>query len=273
VGGSTTIPLASPVASHTLSPLLDDTSILIIIDHFLAAALTHPALTPFYTQIDRRILRHKLAGFICQLFGGLPYNKAAMQRAHHKLSLDNTHFDAVMEVLDRVFDIEVDGKRVVSWRMKVMAMREAEELRHEIIHPDVKPKRVERKVADVLERRMDDHHEAHKLGVTEASVLNLSIGVLPEQARHVDHLERYSDHSHSHHSHHSHEQPHHGHHGHHGHYTHGHHESHRRHTDHHDHHDHHRDHHDDHHTHSLPSHRGSVNHVVPPKKKNRCVQS
>jgi hypothetical protein len=156
-----------------------------------------------------------------------------MQRAHHKLNLDNTHFDAVMEVLDRVFDIEVDGKRVVSWRMKVMAMREAEELRQEIISPDVKPKRVERKVADVLERRVEDHGEVHKLGVTEASVLNLSIGVLPEYSRNMDHLERYSDHGH--------------------------------------HHDHH--HHDDHTMRSRSPSSPPVHHVIPPKKKNRCVQS
>jgi truncated hemoglobin YjbI len=125
----------APTAAHTLSPLLTDDQVLKIVDHFLTSTLIHPVLRPYYMRIDRHVLRHKLAGFISQLFGGLPYNRRAMKRAHAHMRLDDVHFDSVMEVLERVLDLEdeVNGERLVPWRWKVQAMREAEGMREEVL--------------------------------------------------------------------------------------------------------------------------------------------
>lgn len=125
-----------PVATHTLTPLLDDQVVLILVDDFLHRALQHPTLRPFYLRIDRALLRQKLAAFICQLFGGLAFDRTRMQRAHRALRLTDEHFDAVMEVLDQSFDQGRDGVRLVSWKVKVQALRDAEALRDEIIHPE-----------------------------------------------------------------------------------------------------------------------------------------
>src|SRR4051812_36860421 len=95
-----------PVASHTLTPMLDDSVVLYLVDDFLHRALQHPTLRPFYLRIDRLVLRQKLAAFICQLFGGLPYDHQRMSIAHKALRLDDNHFNAVMEVLDKAFDSE-----------------------------------------------------------------------------------------------------------------------------------------------------------------------
>lgn len=126
----------SQFGNHTLTPMLDDSVVVFVVDEFLAGALQHPKLRPFYLRIDRLILRQKLSAFICELFGGKHYDRERMAKAHRILKLRDDHFDAVMEVLDKVFDMERDGIRLVSWKMKVAALRDAEELREEIIHPE-----------------------------------------------------------------------------------------------------------------------------------------
>jgi len=125
-----------PIPIYTLSPHLPDASVLAVVDRFLDLSLQHPLISPFYRRIDRSRLRHKLAGFLCECFGGLEYDREAMAKAHKSLCLTNAHFDAVVEILQKALLLtHSDGSPVVPVELRTSVLVEAESTRTDITSP------------------------------------------------------------------------------------------------------------------------------------------
>jgi len=63
----------------------------------------------------------------------MPFDKVGMQKAHENLCLQDRHYDAVMDVLEYVLDVTVNGRRMVLEEMKVGVLTQAEALRADVL--------------------------------------------------------------------------------------------------------------------------------------------
>lgn len=128
---STSFPIA---VSRMLSPHLPDVVTLDLIDEFVKKSALHPKLQPFFERIDSRILRQKLASFLCHILGGLACDWKRMERAHKHVPIKEEHFDALLAVLSEVLDdVNKLGNRKVPWKFKIRTLHEAEKCRPRIM--------------------------------------------------------------------------------------------------------------------------------------------
>ena len=74
-----------------------------------------------------------IAAFLCQLFGGLPYDKQRMARAHRHLQLTDQHFDAFLECVQLAMDTEMHGRVLVTDEMRENVLYEAALFRKDLI--------------------------------------------------------------------------------------------------------------------------------------------
>jgi len=128
-----------PIAAHTLSPMLNDSEVLFLVDAFLDLALAHPVLAVFYRAANRSRLRTMICRFICQVFGGLPFDRDMMATAHRGLQIRDHHYDAFLEVADAAMDAKMHGRLLVSPETKTSVLLEAQSFRPEIVWAENQP--------------------------------------------------------------------------------------------------------------------------------------
>ncbi|RKP11298.1 hypothetical protein BJ684DRAFT_18096 [Piptocephalis cylindrospora] len=74
-----------PVASHTLSPHLDDERVFAAVDKYMTLNLSDEETGKYYQILNPKHLRAMLIKFLCAALGGLPYDGANMRKAHKRL--------------------------------------------------------------------------------------------------------------------------------------------------------------------------------------------
>ncbi|KAI9225982.1 MAG: hypothetical protein DHS80DRAFT_25655 [Piptocephalis tieghemiana] len=76
-----------PVASHTLSPHLDDERVFAVVDKYMQLNISDPETGKYYKILNPKHLRAMLIKFLCAALGGLPYDGENMRRAHKRLNV------------------------------------------------------------------------------------------------------------------------------------------------------------------------------------------
>ena len=73
--------------------------------HVSGLVVWHETLSPFFNGIDMaRLIDHQTKFFITILGGPASYSDEDLGQLHHKLGIQNTHFDSIVELLQETLE-------------------------------------------------------------------------------------------------------------------------------------------------------------------------
>jgi truncated hemoglobin YjbI len=88
--------MRAPAVAHTMSPLLDDDTVLRIANDFFEFNITDPLTESYYVGINADQIRRMFRYFVVSALGGVGYDREAMRRAHRQHSITHELFDVVI---------------------------------------------------------------------------------------------------------------------------------------------------------------------------------
>ncbi|KAI8053506.1 hypothetical protein BDF22DRAFT_655492 [Syncephalis plumigaleata] len=88
--------IRAPAVAHTMSPLLDDDTVLRIANDFFEFNITHPLTKSYYAGINMDRLRRMFRYFVVSALGGVGYDREAMRRAHRQHNITHDLFNVVI---------------------------------------------------------------------------------------------------------------------------------------------------------------------------------
>lgn len=149
---STRVPVA---ATNLATPLINDTDFLHISDLYARSCAKHPVLAGAFEKFDFVLLRQKLSLFLTHILGGLSVDLARLRMAHKAVVITDAHYDAMLQVLDKVLDEEHgDGRRLIGWKLKIHALFLAENFRDTLLATSKQSKE------QLMQRNMQQQNEA-----------------------------------------------------------------------------------------------------------------